>query len=381
LDGPRETTMTKQADFKQRVRTRMAKTGESYATARSRLLAQEPGGPAAGPAQEWMAGALHVSNGDATDLPGTGLARHVLYWRDSLHEGPVPAVGVEALRRVRADFLVNAGADDRREGESMFVDRDRVLAAHRAGEYVLWFEADLYDQLQIIQILARLVDLGVPAQRITLICIGEHPGIARFGGLGELTAEQLRELPGTKACARLTPAALQLAVRAWAAFRAPTPEGLGAIAASRSGELRFIGEAFDRLSREYPSNRDGLSLTERRVLAAVADGAPDAATAFMRATGRETRPYLGDTWCFALMDRMARAPAPLLDLPHSRPPTSGQTALRLTETGARVLAGDADHVTLNGIDRWIGGVHLHGRSVPWRWNDATETITPATGHA
>ena len=90
----------------------------------------------------------------------------------------------------------------------MFAERDRTLAANRDGEYVLWFEADLYDQLQIIQILARLADLGVPAQRITLICIGEHPGIARFGGLGELTAEQLRELPATNACARLTPAAL-----------------------------------------------------------------------------------------------------------------------------------------------------------------------------
>jgi len=134
----------------------------------------------------------------------------------------------------------------------MFADRDRVLEAHRAGEYVLWFEADLYDQLQIIQILARLADLGVPAERITLICIGEHPGIARFGGLGELTARQLRELPATNACARLIPAALQLAVCAWAAFRAPTPDGLGTIAATRSGDLRFLGEAFDRLSRSIP---------------------------------------------------------------------------------------------------------------------------------
>jgi hypothetical protein len=34
-------------------------------------------------------------------------------------------------------------------------------------------------------------------------------------------------------------------------------------------------------------------------------------------------------------------------------------------------------VALNGIDRWIGGVHLTGRAVPWRWNDATEAIVPA----
>jgi hypothetical protein len=366
--------MTKHADFKGRVRARMAKTGESYATARIQLLTEQSDVQTAGPVEEWMTAALHVSNGDSTDLPGTGLAPHVLYWRDSLHEGPVPAVGSETLRRVRADFLVKVGVDDRGEGARMFLDRDRVLEAHRDGEYVLWFEADLYDQLQIIQILARLDDLGVPPQRITLICIGEHAAIARFGGLGELSAEQLRELPATNACARLTPAALQSAVRAWAAFRAPTPDGLAGIAATRSGELRFLGEAFDRLSREYPSTRDGLSLTERRVLAAVADGATDAASAFVRATGRETRPYLGDTWCFAMMDRMARARVPLLEAQPTRRSIDRTTALRLTDTGARVLAGDADHVRLNGIDRWIGGVHLRGGYPRWRWDDGTETI-------
>src|SRR5829696_6261033 len=83
--------MTKQADFKQRVRTRMAKTGESYATARSHVLAEPPGLQV--PDDRAMLAALHVSNGDSTDLPGTGLASRVLYWRDSLHEGPVPAVG------------------------------------------------------------------------------------------------------------------------------------------------------------------------------------------------------------------------------------------------------------------------------------------------
>jgi Domain of unknown function (DUF1835) len=367
-------TMTRQADFKRRVRARMAKTGESYATARSQILAERPDRVAAGRDDGWMSAALHVSNGDATDLPGTGLAERVLYWRDVLHEGPVPAVGHEELREIRATFLGQAGCDDRAEGADMFAERDRVLAASRDGEYVLWFEADLYDQLQIIQILARLADLGVPAQRITLICIGEHAGIARFGGLGQLTAMQLRELPATNACTRLTPAALKLAAHAWTAFRAPTPDGLRAIADARSSELRFLGEAFDRLSREYPATRDGLSLTERRILAAVADGTPDAETSFARAAARETRPYLGDTWCFAMMDRMAHASAPLLDAEPADRPVDRGTGLRLTDTGARVLAGVVDHVTLNGIDRWIGGVHLRGRHVPWRWDDGAETI-------
>ena len=364
--------MTKQADFKRRVRARMAKTGESYATARGQLLAERAGRR---PAEEWMADALHVSNGDATDLPGTGLAERILYWRDVLHEGPVPAVGAEELRRIRAEFLAGSGADDRGEGSAMFLERDRTLADNRDGEYVLWFEADLYDQLQIIQILDRLADLGVPPQRITLICIGEHPGIARFGGLGELTAEQLRELPDDQGVRAADPgrAASSPPARGRRSARRRRT-GCARIAATRSGELRFLGEAFDRLSREYPATRDGLSLTERRVLAAVADGATDAGTAFVRAWARETRPYLGDSWCFAMMDRMAAAPVPLLEADPPGRPVDRVTGLRLTDTGARVLAGEADHVALNGIDRWIGGVHLRGRQVPWRWDDGTESL-------
>jgi len=363
--------MTKQADFKRRVRTRMAKTGESYAAARSQLRPHQPV-PAS---QQWMTSALHVSNGDCTDLPGTRLAPRVIYWRDVLHEGPVPAVDHEQLRRIRAEFLAQDWSTDSDEIARQLAYRDGELDANRDGEYVLWFEADLYDQLQIIQILSRLAELDVAPERVTLICIGEHPGIARFGGLGELTAAQLRELPATKACTRLTPAAFGLATTAWEAFRAPTPVGFGAVAASRCADLRFLSEAFDRLSREYPSTRDGLSLTERRVLAAVADGAADAGTAFVRAAARETRPYLGDTWCYAMIDRMARTRVPLLHIEPADDAVDHHTRVRLTDTGARVLAGEADHVSLNGIDRWIGGVHLRSERPRWRWNDGTETIT------
>jgi len=313
-------------------------------------------------------------------VPGTGLARRVVYWRDVLHEGPVPVVAPAELRRIRASFLTSYHDVDRAGTMRQFTERDEALEANRDGEYVLWFEADLYDQLQITEVLARLAGLGVPAGRITLICIGEHAGIARFGGLGELTAAQLRELPYTSACARLTPAALELATRAWAAFRAPTPEGLTVIAAARLGELRFLGEAFDRLCREYPATRDGLSLTERRVLAAVAHGATDAGTAFARAAARETRPYMGDTTCFRRMEQLAQGPRPLLSLDPPGRPVQRATGLHLTATGARVLAGQSDQIALNGIDRWIGGVHLEGRRVPWRWDDGTETIAhmPAT---
>jgi hypothetical protein len=368
LSGSQETIMTSNAHFKRRVRARMARTGESYATARVRLLADRP------------TAALHVTNGDsaAGTLRRTRLGGRVLPWRDALHAGPVPAVGDRELRRVRAGFL--AGEDPTGRGRLLrwLAHRDRTLSANRDGEYLLWFEADLYDQLQLAQIVATLGLLGVPPERITLVCIGEYPGIAHFGGLGELGPEQLHGLLAT-AAVRLGPAAMALAGRAWAALRAPEPGDLGAIAAAASPELRFLGEAFDRLSREYPSTRDGLSLTERRILAAAADGAGTAGEVFARVGAREARPYLGDLFCYRIVAELAGARTPLLA---AEPPTGAvgaATRVRLTAAGRRVLGGDADHVAVNGVDRWVGGVHLAGPDSPWRWDEGTESISPRRG--
>ena len=99
----------------------------------------------------------------------------MLYSRDILHEGLVPDVAPGELRRIRAGYLAG---HDHAALMHQFAERDQALESGRDGEYVLWFEADLYDQLQLTEILARLAGLGVPAARVTLICIGEHAGIA-----------------------------------------------------------------------------------------------------------------------------------------------------------------------------------------------------------
>jgi hypothetical protein len=308
--------MTRNADFKRRVRERMARTGESYASARAHLLPK---------------GTLHVTNGDSTVAGLARLGIVALAWRDALHEGPVVRDG----RALRAAFL---GIDERE-----LAARDRALDDHR-GDYVLWFEADLYDQLQLAEILARLR----PDARVTLRQIGEHVGIAHFGGLGELEPEQLRELPEIT----LTAAAMELGRQAWDALTAPEPSGLLAIPGSP--ELRFMAEAFKRLAQEYPWRRDGLSLTERRLLA----GAPGTRyELFERAWRKEARPFLGDTFAFATLDRLA----PLL--------RRDGDVLHLNATGERVLAGEAEHVT----ERWIGGVHITPET-PWRWDESLETM-------
>jgi hypothetical protein len=320
-----------------------------------------------------MRGALHVTNGDsaANTLLETTLVKRVLPWRDALHEGPVPAVSQSELRRIRASFLADDAPSDFATISRWLEERDRTLDGNGDHEYVLWFEADLYDQLQLIQVLAQLEEQDVEPERITLICIGEHLGIAHFGGLGELHAEQLERV-AAGAAIQLSPSALELARAAWTALRADNPSGLAVLARTHHPELRFLGETIDRLSREYPSNRDGLSLTERRILAAVREEPSTAGAAFMRVAAREARPFLGDSLFFRITRRLASARTSLLATRTGQ--IDASTELRLTDAGQRVLDGADDHVRLNGIDRWIGGVHLAGAEARLRWNEGTETI-------
>jgi hypothetical protein len=269
---------------------------------------------------------LHLTNGGSM-IPGlreAGVEGEIVVWRDVLHDRPA------------------RGPWD-------------ALESH-TGEIDLWFEADMYDQLQLVEILSRLEE----PERITLHSAGEHVSRARFGGLGELTGAQLAELPAVA----MTADALTLARRAWAAFTAPEPTGLAEIAATRALELRFLGEAFDRLGREYPSTRDGLSLTERRILAAAPGTAGEV---FLRSAAREIRPFLGDTGCFERIEALA----PLLD---AQPPVHRRTPVEVTAAGRATLAGERDHVAEDGVERRIGGVHLSGRAVGWRWDEGTEAV-------
>jgi hypothetical protein len=72
---------------------------------------------------------------------------------------------------------------------------------------------------------------------------------------------------------------------------------------------------------------------------------------------------------------MASARVPLLAVEPAGRPVDRHARLRLTDAGARVLAGDADHVTLNGVDRWLGGVYVRGDAdVRWRWDEGIEAV-------
>jgi len=97
---------------------------------------------------------LFVTNGDmaAVRIRRLGVAEEILSWGDVLHEGPVPSqLSSEELRALRSRFIAEQGWGDFDEVMGDFVSRDSTLDGfHDHEEVVLWFEHDLYDQLQLI---------------------------------------------------------------------------------------------------------------------------------------------------------------------------------------------------------------------------------------
>jgi DNA-binding transcriptional MerR regulator len=325
---------------------------------------------------------LHVTNGDSAGntLRQTALGGAVLPWQDVLHEGPVPAGPRHELLQARAAFLSACGWGSRRSILASLEDRDRQLvqALKDGQQVVLWFEHDLYDQLQLADALTLAAPVGTPE----LIVVGSFPGRPGFRGLGELTADELETLwPARVPASQDTLAA---AVSAWAALCHPDPSALAAVARADLPGLPFLRPALLRLLEELPAPGDGLSGTERRALQAIANGAATPAAAFLAEQDLEPAPFLGDAWFFRALTGLGTGPDRLVETqdgdPLPPPPPLGdprgfaRLPLRLTSAGERVLDGQDDRVALLGLDRWLGGTHLTPATA-WRWDPAARLLT------
>lgn len=287
---------------------------------------------------------LHVTNGDgaARRLRAAGASGDVLPWRDALHEGPVPpALDVARLCAERAGFIASRGWEDRSGALEAMTRRDeRLTAALAAGEeIVLWFESDLYDVLQLAQILDR-----VEPGRARLVLVG----VEEFAGVAELPDRELRRLMHGDDTVREDEVGAARAL--WDAFRAPEPHALHALP-----QGTVFGAAAHRHLQQFPWTGDGLNRSERALLQAVADGAGTPAEAFLAAQRQEERPFLGDTIAFEYL-----AALPLTD------------ALELTAESRAILAGEREWE--GRPERWFGGVHLPAGAPCWRYDPATERV-------
>lgn len=322
---------------------------------------------------------LHITNGDsAADLVKDAVfSGQILAWRDVLHEGPVPAgLELHQLSQVRSEYIAAQGWGDYYDVQASFAERDTTLTRFREHEEILlWFEHDLYDQLQLIQLLAWFFGRERGATKLSLICIGEYPGIHPFHGLSQLSVNQIASL--FPARHPVSYKEMKTGFQAWQAFTSSDPCDLEQLLMTNLTALPFLRPALLRHLQQYPSTSNGLARTEQQILAAVAAGHHTPSEIFHFDQAQEENAFLGDWTLWSYVKRLCAGIEPLLlvegntpfQLPQADPdPVFLAQRLHLTEAGQAVYAGAADAIHLNGIDRWLGGVHLQGKEVAWRWN-------------
>lgn len=320
---------------------------------------------------------LHVSNGHCASglIEQSGVPGRTLAWCDPLNDGPVPGnIPDDELLRIRAAFLAGRPEEIDDVAAALTSWREEVDDQAAYDELVLWFEHDLFDQLNLIQLLAHLG--ARPSLRpVTIVPIGPCPGHANFKGLGELPAA---DFPGLFAARTpVTAEQIALASRAWSAYRSAEPRALEQLLQSDTSALSFLAAAVRRHLEEFPSDVDGLSRSERRLMEMALERPTDIHQAFRRMHEGETAFYITDLSFFDLANALATATPPLLviNLTHPKGSEMPVGTLELTTHGRDVMRGHADRIQLCGIDRWLGGVHLEGRGPLWRWSSRAGRVT------
>lgn len=309
---------------------------------------------------------LIVTNGDvaAARIREAGIEGDIIPWRDTLHDGPVPDEDrLEDVSRIRAGFLASEFGMDRAEISLSFAERDAMLRRHAEYERVeIWVEHDLYDQLQLLQVLNFFAGLD---RRSGMMLVQSEDY------LGLLSLEDIKGLAD-----RAKPVSEEqfaLAARGWRAFTQPFPADLVEFAHGDTRALPHLGAALRRLLAEFPDPVRGLSLTEERMLRRLAEGPAGTAELFRHVLEQEDARFMSDLSFFRRIDGLAFGAEPLVwgvespspdargngDLSHKESYKAFASAtLQITAAGRKVLKGTVDHALANQPERWIGGVRL-----------------------
>ena len=300
---------------------------------------------------------LNIVNGDACIemMRNAQIVGDFLAWQDFLHEGPVPAnLTLEELSKVRANFIADyslAKVDDIKKD---FEARDKKLNSYKLyDKVVLWFEHDLYDQLQLLQLLSWFATQELGTTKLTLICTNNY--------LGESSAQQIKKLLHYE-----TPVLKEhfsLAEKAWFAFCSSTPEKWAKLLDESTAILPFLQGAIYRMLEEYPSTEQGLSRTAYQALLVISNNISEPLDIFIKCQSFEERKFMGDVIFWKILE----------DFETYGVIEKQEEKLKLTALGTQLLNGQKNWLSISPLKRSIGGVNLSLDNL-WCWDKKKKNI-------
>lgn len=263
----------------------------------------------------------------------------------------------------------NGDASERTTGELYpdepsltFSERSRDLLTHSlslrdADSVTLWIGTGLNEQLLLVWLRHLFLHLELDVSRLLVVQYSSDPA-RRFEvrGLGELNQDQLRAHPPA---VELDEVALIELDAARSAVTAAEPSLLLEFLTEGTGGLPFLRRSLKNLLGRFPDFRTGVNRWELDLLRNTRERGPRVANVIghTMAEDDDSLDLVGDGYLFARLRRLA-SPSLAQPLVKGNPTQMRGTEVRLTDAGQEVLAGNLYFLEMNGIDDWVGGIHL-----------------------
>lgn len=169
----------------------------------------------------------------------------------------------------------------------------------------------------------------------------------------------------------LTPKEREAYAGIWESFAGSNLEDLLKNLLRKSASNLTMG-SLPYLLRRLPDRKSGLNEIDHDLLERIVSHEPSAVRAIAYALGyNETPDSVGDLYLYARLKRFGgnNLKQPLLEVENAEG-SMRECKVKVLPLAHDILAGRANMIELNGLDDWLGGVHLTPANMIWRDNMA-----------
>ena len=322
--------------------------------------------------------ALHVVGGDSP-AGSLKVALHLsrdqfLINEDPISCGPAPATNdLGVWRSTRERFIRDMYIEWPDFSFDEYADNGLLMNAERLGQetpVIVWVACGLPEQLLLAWVIFLFDRLRLDMSKLSVVQFEKLRPRQRVLAMGELSPENIREFyPEPR---HLNSEEAEELRRAWRVYTSSDPTVLSRYVAETS-PMPLLHQAVGQLVYRYPDVQSGIGVWDERLLHYTMEKGPAGARVIGYTMGfSETLDQVGDSYLFRRLIALGSADlaSPLISITGSAR-TMRECEVKLTTFGQKVLAGEANHVQENGIDDWVGGVHLSAEgSVTFREGDS-----------
>ncbi|MEN8857439.1 MAG: DUF1835 domain-containing protein [Flavobacteriaceae bacterium] len=211
---------------------------------------------------------LHITNGDSTTnyLKSLQIKGEYITWREMLCEGKTSIdVGSETFWKTRFEFLKSSYKITKKTFIDYTLKEYRNLCQKKnQQEIVLWFEHDLFCQINMIALLSWLKKYR-NGEKISLVCSGDIVGSEKRLSLSQLNKEQINTHYQNRV--ELTQDDIEYADYIWQLYCSDSPLRLETVYKfNPMSPFVYLTDAIAMHLKRFPSIENGLNSVENYII-------------------------------------------------------------------------------------------------------------------